>query len=100
DHALDSVCGFGPASATIGVSRKAIGKRADDVGGDMFELVQSRHHEHRKSRNGGGEQLEVGAEVLNDLQLQTEHGAVALGGELVIVHMTASVNRAEEILAA
>ena len=41
----------------------------------------------------------IGAQILNQLQLHAEHGAVLLRGDLVVVHVAAAVNGAEEVLA-
>ena len=93
-HALDAVRGFGTAGAAIGVGGDAVGEDADDVGGDVAEFVEARHHQHGERRDGGGEELVVGAEVLNQLQAQAEHRAVSLGGDLVVIHVAAAVDGA------
>ena len=43
---------------------------------------------------------EIRAEILDDLELDPEDGAVAFGRDLVEIHVAAAVNRAREILAA
>ena len=67
---------------------------------DVLEAVEAGHHQHGERGNGRRQQLVVRAQILNQLQLEAEHGAVALGGELEIIHVAAAVNGAEEILAA
>ena len=47
----------------------------------------------------GREQLMVGAEILDQLQLDPEDGAVALGGDFVVIHVAAAVNGASEVFA-
>src|SRR5439155_19305432 len=45
-------------------------------------------------------QLVIRANVLNQLELDAEDGAVALGGDFVEIHVAAAMNGAGEILAA
>ena len=67
---------------------------------DVAEFVEPRHHQDGKRGNGGREELVIGAQILDQLQLQAEDGAVAFGGDFVVIHVAAAVNGALEILAA
>ena len=67
---------------------------------DIAELVEPGHHQHGERRDGGREELVVGAEILDEFQAQAEHGAVSLGGDLVVIDVAAAVDGGEEILAA
>ena len=100
DHALDAVRGFGPARSAIGVGGHAVGEYSDHVGQDVFEVVEPRHHQHRKCGDGGREKLVIRADILDELELQTEHGSIALGGQLEIVHVAAAVYGGLEVFAA
>ena len=51
-----------------------------DVGGDVAEIVEARHHQHRERGDRGGEELMIRADVLDELELEAEHRAVAFGG--------------------
>ena len=100
DHALDAVGGFGAARAAIGVGRNAVGEDADDLRLDVAEVVEARHHEHAERGDGGREQLVVSAEILNDFELQAEDGAVAFGGDFVVIDVAAAVDGGQEVFAA
>src|SRR5437763_112405 len=80
-----------------GVAGNTVGEHAHDVGGDVAEFIKARHHQDGKRGNRGREQLVIGTQILNQLEPQAQHGAVALGGHFVIVHVPAPVNRALEI---
>ena len=80
-HALDAVRGFRTARAAIGVGGHAVGERADDIGRDVGRAVQARHHQHAERGNAGSQQLVIRAQILDELQLDAQDGAVALGRE-------------------
>jgi hypothetical protein len=94
------VCRFGAAGAAVRIGRHAVGEHADDLGVDVLEAVQARHHENGERRDGRRQQLVIRAEVLDELHLHAEDGAVAVGGEFEIVDVAAAVGGAGEILTA
>src|SRR5439155_24644453 len=95
-HAFDAMRSFGAARAAVRIGGHAIRKHADDVGANILRVVQPRHHQHAQLRNERRQQLVIRADVLNELQLDAEDSAVALGSDFVIIHVAASVGSAGE----
>ena len=99
-HALDAVGGLGAPRSAIRVSGNAVGKDAHDIRDHIAEFIKPGHHEHRKRGDGRRQELVIRAQVLNQLEPQTQNRAVAASRNLVIINVTAAVDGAQKILAA
>ena len=99
DRVLDHLCGLGPAGAAHGAGGGAVGHDRRDVDLDLGDRVHAAGHQRRQV---GQERADagVGTRVLEDLQSQRLHLAVAAAADLEVDPLRATLVHRHQVLAA
>ena len=93
DHPLDEMRGLGTAGPAVGVDRRRVGEHVADGDVLLLDVVRARGHEQREVRDRRGQQLQVGAHVLDQLAAEGLDAAVLVRGHLDVLQLVAAVDR-------
>ena len=97
---LDGEGGLRPARPAVGVGRRLGGEHAGAGEVVGLHLVDRREHEGPEDRHAGRDELQVGAHVGEQLDLEPEDRAVLAGGDLDVLDLVAAVRGRLVVLAA
>jgi hypothetical protein len=97
---LDGVRRLGTARAAVGVGRRLGGEDAGAGEVVARHLVDRREHERPEHRHARRDELQVGAHVGVQLDLEAEQRAVLAAGDLDVLDLVAAVRRGLVVLAA
>ncbi len=100
EQALDVQDRLGPAGAAIGAGRTSVGKDGDDLDPAVLNLIAAAGHAEHALRRSGGAGVQIGAEIGDDFDFQTENLAVFSERHLRRHRLVASLDRRDEIFAA
>ena len=99
-HPLDHVRGLGTPGTPVRVGRRRVreGPAAGDV--HLLDVVGAGHHEDRQMRDRRGDELQVRAVVLDELDAKRLDASVAVRSKLDVLELVAPVDRREHRLGA
>ena len=97
---LDGVCRLGPAGTAVGVGRRLGREHTGAEEPVRRHLVDRREHEGAEDRDTRGDELQVGAHVGEQLDLEPEQRAVLLRRDRDVLDLVAAVRRGLVVLAA
>jgi hypothetical protein len=89
---LDGVAGLGTPGAAVGVGGRQVGEDALDLDGERVERVDAGEHRGPADRDDRGQELQVGAHVVEKLHPHPEDLAVGVRGHLDVLDLAAAVD--------
>ena len=100
EQALDVQDRLRPAGAAIGAGRTSVGENRDDLDVAVLDLIAAAGHAEHALRRPGGAGVQIGAEIGDDFDFQTENLAVFSERHLRSHRLVAPLDRRDEIFAA
>ena len=98
-HSLDRVRCFRSPSPAVCVGGRGAREYARALEVVGVHLVDRRVHEHPEQGGAGGNDLQVGTHVGEEIDLEPEQGAVFRGSDLDVLDLVATVVRGDHVLA-